>query len=86
MAGKLTVARSGVKNNVLIPFFDPGVSLPPARGTGPFASSGQAIRAIKQTMNMSVLRCKTPAMVRKEIRMHLPAYHLIRTLMTQAAE
>ena len=37
-------------------------------------------------MNMSVLRCKTPAMVRKEIRMHLPAYHLIRTLMTQAAE
>jgi hypothetical protein len=44
------------------------------------------IRAIKQTMNMSVLRCKTPAMVRKEIWMHLLAYNMIRTLMAQAAE
>lgn len=44
------------------------------------------IRAIKQTMNMSVLRCKTPAMVRKEIWMHLLAYNLVRTLMNQAAE
>jgi len=44
------------------------------------------LRAIKQTMKMSVLRCKTPAMVRKEIWMHLLAYNLIRTLMAQAAE
>lgn len=44
------------------------------------------IRAIKQTMNMSVLRCKTPAMVRKEIWMHILAYNLIRTVMAQAAE
>jgi hypothetical protein len=44
------------------------------------------LRAIKQTMNMSVLRCKTPAMVRKEIWMHLLAYNLLRTLMAQAAE
>jgi len=44
------------------------------------------LRSIKQTMNMSVLRCKTPAMVRKEIWMHLLAYNLVRTLMAQAAQ
>src|SRR5208282_5839805 len=43
------------------------------------------LRAIKQTMKMSVLRCKTPAMVRKEIWMHLLAYNLIRSLMARAA-
>ena len=44
------------------------------------------LRAIKQTMGMSVLRCKTPQMVRKEIWMHLLAYNLIRGLMARAAE
>jgi hypothetical protein len=44
------------------------------------------LRAIKQTMNLSVLRCKTPEMVRKEIWMHLLAYNLVRTLMARAAE
>jgi hypothetical protein len=44
------------------------------------------LRAIKQTMKMSVLRCKTPPMVRKEVRMHLLAYNLIRALMARAAE
>jgi hypothetical protein len=44
------------------------------------------LRAIKQTMGMSVLRCKTPEMVRKEIWMHLLAYNLVRGLMAAAAE
>jgi hypothetical protein len=44
------------------------------------------LRAIKQTMNMSVLRCKSPDMVRKEVWMHLLAYNLIRTLIVEAAE
>ncbi len=43
------------------------------------------LRSIKQTMNMNVLRCKTPAMVRKEIWMHLLAYNLVRTAMAEAA-
>jgi hypothetical protein len=43
------------------------------------------LRSIKQTMNMSVLRCKTPEMVRKEIWMHLLAYNLVRTVMAEAA-
>ena len=44
------------------------------------------LRAIKQTMKMSVLRCKSPAMVRKEIWMNMLAYNLIRSLMARAAE
>ena len=43
------------------------------------------LRSIKQVMQMDVLRCKSPGMVRKEIWMHLLAYNLIRTLMAQAA-
>ncbi len=44
------------------------------------------LRTIKITMQMDVLRCKTPAMVRKEIWMHLLAYNLIRSVMAEAAE
>lgn len=43
------------------------------------------LRSIKCVMRMDVLRCKTPAMLRKEIWMHLLAYNLIRKLMAQAA-
>lgn len=43
------------------------------------------LRSIKQVMQMDVLRCKSPAMVRKEIWMHLLAYNLIRKLMAKAA-
>lgn len=44
------------------------------------------LRSIKITMQMDVLRCKTPDMVRKEIWMHLLAYNLIRTVMAEAAK
>lgn len=44
------------------------------------------LRSIKQVMQMDVLRCKSPEMVRKEVWMHLLAYNLIRKLMVQAAE
>ena len=44
------------------------------------------LRTIKITMQMDVLRCKTPEMVRKEIWMHLLAYNLIRGVMADAAE
>ena len=36
-------------------------------------------------MQMDVLRCKTPEMVRKEMTVHLLVYNLIRALMAQAA-
>ena len=43
------------------------------------------LRAIKATMQMHDLRCKTPELVQKEIWTHILAYNLIRTLMAQAA-
>ena len=43
------------------------------------------IRSIKTTMDMEMLRTKTPDMVRKEIGMHLLAYNLIRGVMAEAA-
>ncbi len=43
------------------------------------------LRSIKQTLQMDVLRCKTPAMVRKELWGHLLVYNLLRVAMAQAA-
>jgi IS4 transposase len=42
-------------------------------------------RFIKTVLQMDILRCKTPDMIRKEIWVHLLAYNLIRTVMAQAA-
>ena len=44
------------------------------------------IRAIKCTLGMDVLRCKSPEMVRKEIWTCLLVYNLIRKTMLQAAK
>jgi hypothetical protein len=43
------------------------------------------IRSIKSTMQMDVLRCRTPEMVHKEIWAHLLAYNLLRAVMAVAA-
>ncbi|UYM18792.1 transposase [Endozoicomonas euniceicola] len=43
-------------------------------------------RSIKTIMNMEMLRCKTPAMVRKEIYVHFLVYNLIRALMARVAK
>ena len=44
------------------------------------------LRSLKQTMQMSILRSKSPEMVRKELWAHFLAYNLIRTVMAQAAQ
>jgi hypothetical protein len=43
------------------------------------------LRSLKQTMQMGIVRAKTPAMVGKELWAHLLAYNLIRTVMAQVA-
>jgi hypothetical protein len=43
------------------------------------------LRSIKVTLQMDMLRCQTPELVRKEIWAHVLAYNLIRTVMAQAA-
>jgi hypothetical protein len=45
----------------------------------------KGLRSIKETLQMGVLRCKTPELVRKELWTHILAYNLIRTIMAQAA-
>jgi hypothetical protein len=44
------------------------------------------LRSLKTTLQMDVLRCKTPPMVRKELWAHFLIYNLIRTAMAQASE
>jgi hypothetical protein len=43
------------------------------------------LRSLKETMQMDILRCKAPELVRKEMWTHILAYNLIRTVMAQAA-
>ena len=43
------------------------------------------LRSLKITLGMDVLRCKSPAMVRKEIWAHFLAYNLIRAVMARTA-
>lgn len=43
-------------------------------------------RSIKTVMQMEILRCKSPEMIRKEIAAHLLAYNLVRSVMAQAAD
>jgi hypothetical protein len=43
------------------------------------------LRSIKVVLQMDLLRCKTPELVRKEVWAHALAYNLIRTVMAQAA-
>ena len=43
------------------------------------------IRDIKTTLGMEALSCKSPAMARKEMLLHLIAYNLIRSLIWEAA-
>ncbi|OYD86518.1 IS4 family transposase, partial [Nostoc sp. 'Peltigera membranacea cyanobiont' 213] len=42
------------------------------------------LRLLLTTLDMDVLRCKTPSMVRKEIYIYLLAYNLLRSLMWSA--
>jgi hypothetical protein len=43
------------------------------------------LRSIKQSLQMDIVRGKSPEMVRKEIWAHLLVYNLVRVVMTQAA-
>jgi hypothetical protein len=44
------------------------------------------LRSIKISMQMDILRCKTPDMIHKELWTHLLAYNLLRTVMAVAAD
>jgi hypothetical protein len=44
------------------------------------------LRSLKSVMQMGILRCQSPAMIRKEVWAHLLAYNLIRVVMAQVAQ
>jgi hypothetical protein len=44
------------------------------------------LKSIKAIMNMDMLSCKTPSMVKKEIGIHFLAYNFIRIIMAEACE
>ena len=44
------------------------------------------LRSLKTFLHLDVLRCQSPAMVRKEVWVHVLAYNLIRKVMAQAAQ
>lgn len=41
-------------------------------------------RELKTTMGMETLRCKSPKMMRKELRMHVIAFNLVRAMMLES--
>jgi Transposase DDE domain/Insertion element 4 transposase N-terminal len=43
------------------------------------------LRSLKKTLQMDILRCKSPELVRKEVWAHLLVYNLVRAVMAQAA-
>jgi hypothetical protein len=44
------------------------------------------LRSLKAVMQMGILRCQSPGMIRKEVWAHLLAYNLIRVVMAQVAQ
>jgi Transposase DDE domain len=87
---KVRVDRRGFRTKVFVvvtTLLDPG-AFPRRELAGLYRARWHAeldIRSIKQTLKMDVLRCKTPAMVRKEIWGHFLVYNLIRGVMAEAA-
>ena len=86
--------RVGVKGfrvkaiTVVTTLLDP-IAFPPEAFADLYRRRWQAelfLRDIKTTMGMDILRCKSPAMIHKELTMHLIAYNLVRLTMLEAAD
>src|SRR3954464_10666812 len=87
---RVRLAQPGFRVRVLVlatTLLDP-VAYPPAALADLYRArwNGELdLRSLKQTLQMDVLRCKTPELVRKELWTHILAYNLIRTIAAQAA-
>jgi len=87
---RVRLAQPGFRVQVLVlatTLLDP-VAYPPAALAELYRERWNAeldLRSLKQTLQMDVLRCKTPELVRKELWTHILAYNLIRTVLAQAA-
>ena len=77
-----------VKSLVVVTTLLDPLEFPPDEIAALFRQRWQAelhLRSIKTVLQMDVLRCLTPEMVRKEIWAHLLAYNLLRSMLCAAA-
>ena len=87
---RVKIARPGFRSKVLVfatTLFDP-IEYPKEELALLYRKRWNVeldIRSLKQTLQMDMLRCKTPELVRKEIWTHVLAYNLVRTIMARAA-
>jgi len=87
---RVRLTQPGFRVSVLVlatTLLDP-IAYPPAELAQLYFARWNAeldLRSLKQTLQMDVLRCKTPELVRKELWTHILAYNLIRTVLAQAA-
>src|SRR6202043_3845721 len=90
LACRVPIAQPGfrVKVVVIATTLLDHVAYPPSKLAKLYRARWNAeldLKSLKQTMQMDVLRCKTPELVRKELWTHILAYNLIRTILAQAA-
>ena len=97
MPGRITVRElrvrvkdktKRVRNLVIVTTLRDARAVPAQELGGLFRQRWHAeldLRSLKTEMRMEMLRTRSPAMVRKEIGMHLLAYNLIRGIMAEAA-
>ena len=88
MPESLSVREVRVQGRVLVTTLLDARTVPAAELDRLYASRWNIevdLRSIKAEMGMDILSCKSPAMIRKEVGVHLLAYTLVRAVMAQAA-
>lgn len=88
MPEKLMLRQTEVAGRILVTTLTDARSVAPLDLDALYRSRWQVevdLRSIKAVMGMDILRTKSPAMIDKEIAIHLLAYNLVRGLMARAA-
>lgn len=88
MPEQLTLRQTEVAGRILVTTLTDARTVVPADLDALYRQRWQVevdLRSIKAVMGMDILRTKSPAMIDKEIAVHLLAYNLVRGLMARAA-
>lgn len=88
MSERLTVRQTEVAGRMLVTTLVDARAVTPLDLDALYRQRWQVevdLRSIKAVMGMDILRAKSPAMIDKEIAVHLLAYNLVRALMARAA-
>lgn len=88
MPQQLSLRQTEVAGRVLVTTLTDARSVTPLDLDALYRSRWQVevdLRSIKAVMGMDILRAKSPAMIDKEIAVHLLAYNLVRGIMARAA-